>query len=387
MAVWMGPAEASRGDVADARSRDYGNRTLQPEWRQPHFDAAHDGFNRHEHVLSPSNVSGLVVKWTGTAPVWFMGGVLVVGGAVYAGGHSDNILAATWLGAFDRGTGKPLWRAKQQGGHTSSGIAYAKGRVFISTNGDHQLRAYDSDTGRLRWSLQADGAVGPPTVANGVVYVQTNNYKLYALDPASGHIRWSVPYGGDGGNAGPAASGGRLFLTGDDANVVEARSASTGALVWNAPVDDHSAGSPAAADGLVFAGTLAGTLYALNADTGGVVWQANTGGGIESTPAVAGGVVYVGDDDGDLHAWDEYTGTELWTAHTDRAFVLSSPIVANGVVYAGTLGVYAFDALTGEELWSDTTGLINNGIAVVDGVLYVGDFDGELRAYALPPSG
>jgi outer membrane protein assembly factor BamB len=356
---------------------------VRAEWRQPHFDAAHDGFNPYESQLSTSNVAGLEVAWTGTASVWFQGSILVVGGTVYAAGYAENLPDASWLGAFDRTTGQPRWRARLTLGSGVTGLAYAEGRVFVSTIGDHRLRAYDAATGTRLWFLQANGAVGPPTVAKGVLYVQTANYMLYAVDPASGHIRWSVRYDGDG-VAGPAVIGDRLFVTGTDVNVIESRDATTGALVWSTPTDNHPKGSATVADGLVFAGTLNGTLYALDALTGDIVWQAATGSRIESTPAVAGGVVYAGDNDGDLHAWDEFSGQELWSAHTDRAFVLSSPIVANGVVYAATLGAYAFDAFTGRQLWSSPTDIVNMAPSVVDGVLYVGDFAGKLRAYALP---
>jgi outer membrane protein assembly factor BamB len=94
--------------------------------------------------------------------------------------------------------------------------------------------------------------------------------------------------------------------------------------------------------------------------------------------------VYVGDDGGDLYAFRESDGTELWRAHTQRAFVLSSPIVANGVVYAATQGVYAFDALTGQRLWRHTTNdIVKAAPALVDGVLYVDDFSGRLWAFSL----
>jgi outer membrane protein assembly factor BamB len=74
------------------------------------------------------------------------------------------------------------------------------------------------------------------------------------------------------------------------------------------------------------------------------------------------------------------------TLHTGELFVFSSPSVANGVVYAATLGAYAYDALTGALLWRSPTGAVNAAPALVDGVLYVADFSGTMRAYALPAS-
>ena len=74
-----------------------------------------------------------------------------------------------------------------------------------------------------------------------------------------------------------------------------------------------------------------------------------------SSPAVANGVVYVGSGDDKLYAFDAPGNTNcsgmpricspLWTAPTGAA-VDSSPAVANGVVFVGSFDhhLYAFDA-------------------------------------------
>ena len=65
----------------------------------------------------------------------------------------------------------------------------------------------------------------------------------------------------------------------------------------------------------------------------------------------------------------------------------SSPAVANGVVFTvRTNRITALDAQTGAELWSDANiGKIHwESPIVVNGAVYVTDFDGTLTAYALP---
>jgi len=84
-------------------------------------------------------------------------------------------------------------------------------------------------------------------------------------------------------------------------------------------------------------------------------------------------------------ALDTATGQILWqTADTGTTFGGLQPAmaqgavtVANGVVYAcslDTLGhMYAFDAATGDELWSFASGgSCNAGAAVVNGTVYWG---------------
>jgi len=57
------------------------------------------------------------------------------------------------------------------------------------------------------------------------------------------------------------------------------------------------------------------------------------------------------------------------------------------VVYVASIGdtIYAFNASTGQQLWSATTGgSIYSSPAVVNGIVYVGSDDGSLYAFGLP---
>ena len=69
-----------------------------------------------------------------------------------------------------------------------------------------------------------------------------------------------------------------------------------------------------------------------------------------SSPAVANGVVYVGSEDNNVYALNAKTGAKLWSYSTG-SFVESSPAVANGVVYVGSDDgkVYAFGLKQGSE--------------------------------------
>jgi outer membrane protein assembly factor BamB len=359
------------------------------QWVQCFFDQAHDGHNPYETILSPSTVGGLKVMWSAVANLGQMVNPLVTTSTVYVAGAQSGVNTVSWLLAYDRATGALLWEVSQPTGDTPDGIATLSGRVFLSTISDHTIRAYDGASGDLLWTHPTGGAALSPTVAYGTVFLQTNFFELDALDPATGDPKWSVGYGGSGGgSSSPAVAGTRLFTADGDGNAVEAFRTTTGAWLWTTPVDARDGGSPTAADGMVFVGTSgisAHSLYALDQRSGAVVWKVATAEGVESTPAVANGTVYVGDDGGNLYAFRESDGTQLWRAHTQYGFGLSAPIVANGVVYAVTLGAYAFDAVTGKRLWRHATDdIVNFAPALVDGVLYVPDFSGTLWAFGLP---
>jgi hypothetical protein len=134
------------------------------------------------------------------------------------------------------------------------------------------------------------------------------------------------------------------------------------------------------------------------------LWTATTGGISLSTPAIANGVVYVGAADGLLYAFDSTgtagcsgtpkTCTPLWTA-TTGATIDSSPVVAGGLVYVGSYddNLYAFDASgttgcagtpkTCAPVWTGPTDApVSSSPAVAHGVIYVGsDEDHSLFAF------
>ena len=76
--------------------------------------------------------------------------------------------------------------------------------------------ALDPATGRILWQTPVPGGadgLGPPTVANGVVYVGSmarTGDQFFALDAATGAILWSRPAGASV-NAGPAVSRGSIY--------------------------------------------------------------------------------------------------------------------------------------------------------------------------------
>ena len=99
-------------------------------------------------------------------------------------------------------------------------------------------------------------------------------------------------------------------------------------------------------------------------------------------------MVYVGSGDavmnGSVYALNARTGAKLWNYRTGAA-VVSSPAVANGVVYIGSedFNVYALNARTGAKLWSYTSYYVNSSPAVANGMMYVGSTDDNVYAFGL----
>ena len=87
-----------------------------------------------------------------------------------------------------------------------------------------------------------------------------------------------------------------------------------------------------------------------------VKWKFKTGGAVISSPAVANGIVYVGSTDGYLYAIDVGTGVLRWKYAT-RGPVVASPAIDRGSVYVTSYDgrLYAVAADTGKLRWKFET--------------------------------
>jgi outer membrane protein assembly factor BamB len=255
---------------------------------------------------------------------------------------------------------------------------------------------------RLQWAAPADGRVdSSAAVAGGVVYFPSND-RLYAVRAATGKKLWSFGFV-NAFFSDPAVAGGIVY-TGSVNGRVYARDAATGKKVWTfaLPGSPHANYPPAVANGVVYAaangasnGALAGFVYALDAATGKKLWSSTRLVHVPTGVAAAGGVVYetTSDDDGfggGVFALDAATGKVLWHVSsrctvTNPGCVLSNPVVANGILYAGSAagtdfaGLEALQASTGTLLWR--TPALGQDIfdwpAVANGLVYIGIIGAE----------
>ncbi len=341
--------------------------TVQFDWPQFHFDAQRTGFNPHESVLSPDTVGNLTLNWQNTTA---SASPVVANGVLYVGTYGDN---ASALVALNASTGALLWTFPIYDEIRNSAPAVANGIVYVGTNQyAGYLYALNASTGALLWRHAIRGGIGSsPAVANGIVYVGRN--VLSALNATTGALLWEFS-GPDFSS--PAVANGIVYVGSDN---LWALNATTGALVWESPFGGGS--SPAVVNGVVYLGAYTGTFYALNASTGVLLWSNVIGANGDSTPVVANGVVYV--NTGSIDALDAGTGAILWTSAVGGG----APVVANGVVYLGSgdLNTYALNASTGAVLWKyRMESYIETSPAVVNGMLYIVDEDGNLDAFGLP---
>ena len=386
----------------------------------------------------------------------------VVGGVLYIG-----TLTGASLLAIDAATGKLKWKITLDsqphaiitaspavtGGviyvgvaSTEEGVASLAGYQCCSFRGS--VAAVNAATGAVLWKtfMAPTGYSGTAVwgsnlavdAARQSVYVGTGNNYAKPTDPA-----YLSCIAGGGTEA-------KCLSTDDHVDSVLALNMTTGAVKWakrlrdnddwntacftdmpgvgNCPVGagpDYDFGSAPnefqiGTRTVVGAGQKSGIYSVFDADTGLMLWSTQAGpgspdGGMMWGSAVdqtriyvsigdSTGQAYAGGSAGSWAALDAVTGKVLWRAPDLHGAVDMAPMtVANGVVYAGSMGaasgwsnMLALDAATGKVLWKyPSGGSVLAGAVVSGGVVYWGSgyahlgpqFKGNTKFYAFSIDG
>jgi len=352
-------------------------------WTQFRFDDRHTGVNPFETILNPINVPKLQVSWQAQlGKLVDFSSPAVVNGSAFIGSTDGRLWAYQAGGCGQALCTTPSWRSTTLGQimdspAVSHGVVYIGSQTSDNSN-NGKLDAFSaSGCGQAVCAPLWQGLAGKdsilessPTVANGSVFVGAFDGKLYAF------------------NAGGCGS-------------------ATCQPLWRGSTGGSIESSPTVAGGIVFVGSDDGLLYAFNASGCGApncppVWTASIGGSaFASSPAVSGGVVYINSP----HALSAFHASgcgrpacgPLWRAVDDVNFFNGSPAVANGRVYVALesgLGVYAAGGCarpTCNPLWIDfgsgAQAAIVSSPTVANGVVYSGRNTGQVLAWNAAPCG
>lgn len=323
----------------------------------------------------------------------------------------------------DKSTGKVLWNHVI--GTNGSSVVVADNLVFGSSSdmnsgissGASQhgyVYALNARNGAQIWQTDlgvdtVEPVLGPPTFADGVIYITSAAGKVYALNAANGAVKWTYDTGtSDHYNAFVGGSDWVETLAvangvvyGATLNKVYAIDAQTGKGIWSASADAHyTFGSPTVDSKAVYLtegppsthtsnNPNHSYIVAYSISNGARLWKSDGyywAGFLNNAPIVANGLVYVAnvytgiyalDSQGGQIKWQHVLGTDAFT-NSDGC---SWPVVADNVVYtncgnasAHTQHLQAFNATTGVQLWSQSS--LFDPIAVSNGVVYGTAFPG-----------
>ena len=272
----------------------------------------------------------------------------------------------------------------------NSSPAVADGSVYVGSD-DGRLWAFSARSGAVRWSARTGGPIrSSPAVVGNTVYIGSDDGRIYALATRTGRVRWSRALGGRVTGS-PLVVDGRVFI-GSRGGRFYALDADTGRVKWRRRI--WSVWDAAAyANGTVYVGSDQEQVYAFEGRSGRLRWSADVWGRVRSTPAVKGDRVFVGTDMGRLYALDRRSGARRWVSQAVAAgdgFIRCAPAVAEGRVYV-SLGltttpmdgkVKAFRADDGRHVWTgEMADYSTSSPAYVNGMVIAGSFDRRLYAF------
>lgn len=260
-------------------------------------------------------------------------------------GSSDN-----GLYALDAQSGTTLWRFETAGAVQSTPLYDPlEDAVYFGSN-DGALYKIAASNGQLSYRFETNSEVSEsPVLSNGSLYFVNANDTVIALDAKTGKMRWSqhrTPAAGMevAGYSGPLLWRDKIYVGFSD-GMVAAYDASTGAERWQ-PVDLAAEAEQSIGDVPKY----------LDVDTTPV---ADT---LESGPAV-----FVASVQGGVYALDAETGAQIWSntaaigvvsltlwrqaAHVPRSGPPALPARKILVAASGTTGLWGIDPENGSVLW------------------------------------
>jgi len=330
---------------------------------------------------------------------------IVANGRVYA---IDTLGAVR---AFDARNGGLLWASQtpdDKGNEAAlygGGIAYDNGRIF-ATNGLGYVSALNEQTGGIAWRVRPGGPLrGAPTVANGAIYVVSQDNQIYSLKEDDGSTNWSeaasVEIAGIFGAASPAVGQGTV-VAGFSSGELNGYRYENGRQVWQDQLQRTSIrtsvsslsdidADPVIDNGQVFAVGAGGRMVALDLVSGQRMWELNIAG--IATPWVAGDWVYVVTDDDKLMCIYRQNGHIRWINQLPQFekpkskkgdIQYSGPVLAGNrlLVTASDGAIIQLDPATGNYQSQLRVGApVSLPPVVADSTLFVLDDNARLHAY------
>ena len=268
----------------------------------------------------------------------------VVENALYVATGSGTVLR------IDPATGNPVWRTDVEA-KISAGVGADGFTVAVATPRG-EVVALDAD-GRIRWRAQVTSdVISPPLVGRGVVVVRSTDHQLSAFDADSGKRRWvftrqlppltlrastEMAFAGD--NVLVGYPGGRLVAV----------ALANGAARWEVAVSEPKGtteverladvlGPVSVVGGLVCAASFQGRVMCADAANGSLRWarELSAGGGVARDPRAA----YMVDATSQVQAFAIEQGASLWRNDRLTHRQLTTPLALPGVVVVGDLEGY-----------------------------------------------
>ena len=252
-----------------------------------------------------------------------------------------------------------------------------------------------------RWSRSVGNGQGEglyrlnPLLADGVIYVVSEEGELAAFDADSGKLRWEseleIPISGGVGKYRDS-----LLLGGADGLVMRL-SAEDGSEIWRQPVTGEVLAAPQSNGQVVVAQAYDGKLMAFDYETGEKLWTFSNDVPVltlrgTSTPIIYNDFVIAGFADGKVIAVSLDSGSVVWEARVaiaqgrseiERIVDIDGTMAVQGAeLYVASYQgrIVALEMRAGRKLWQRNVSAVS-GVSVGFGNVYVADEDGTVSAF------
>lgn len=272
-------------------------------------------------------------------------------------------------------------------GSTGAPPVIKEGMAYVA--GDVRIEARDIKSGAREWETDPEDSIETsPVLACETVYVSTPNETL-ALAQEDGSVIWRADRGVHiSPSSSPVVVDDTIYVASEG---ISALNAETGTERWHASTKHRAHGvaignhvyvgsggngrgavtaftregndrwhttdlgpihtTPVVVNDTIYAVSKQGTVTALSAADGSIQWQANIESGDHEQPAVGDSRVVVGAGNGtQTMAFDAATGDRLWTFETGVS--RGAPVITGEQVLAtgANTGIYVLDAATGDRM-------------------------------------
>ena len=333
----------------------------------------------------------------------------VVDGVLYAD-STDGTLAA-----FDAATGKTLWSKssrthgwfgwgdkKRPDAFYAGGPAVAGDLLTVGTLDGH-VYAVDPKDGNRRWSVELSASVlASPDIVGDLVLVRTQDGRVYGLDAKTGDQRWvydqsEVPVLSVRGNGSLLVANGVVFVGTDDGKLVALRQ-DNGSKLWEqklasgegrTEIDrlDDADGSILLQGNTLYATAYHGNLVAVDGPSGRPLWAHP----FSSYVSLAGNdnALFAVDAESQVWAFGKEGGADIWKNAELKYRWLSAPAVQGKYVVVGDAEGYVHWLQVGDGALAARERPSKHAIRaqplVVGDVVCVEDVRGRIDAFRLAP--
>lgn len=278
----------------------------------------------------------------------------------------------------------------------------ADGVVYVGTQ-ESKFLALDRGDGSVKWEAVAEGPVTAPAAVvvgpfpitpekevEGIVCFGDTYGFVYGLDTESGEEIWRFETDGkiEGGvNFLEDGEGGAKLFVGSHDNYLYCIDATTGEELWKYETGNYIVATPslvkAEGGASVTFGGCDGLLHIVPEDGGEEgVREVEVGSYVANSSAVRDGICYVADNGGEIRAIDIASGEIAWSLSTGQEFIASPAVDRERLYVAGPdKRLVAYDRVMGGEAWAFLTRrALGSSPVVSDGVVWQAGQDGRLYA-------